>query len=213
MCRHNLNVVVESLMEFRRGVHLLIHRVELLVLFRNLLQHTFDLLHAGSILHMRREVRDRLSKRKVIHAMGQIGHGSIEVVVHRFGLNVKVSRHAIHHQMSRHLTPRVLRTRVPRVGFHPHMMVRILRILVFPIFVLLFHLKLTFGIPRQRRYRPVHFVIGKDGLAGFVPAQCGEGHDFLIFAELGVDDAVDFAHADGHTEFVYFLAEFFPSGV
>ena len=47
----------------------------------------------------------RRPERKVIHAMGQIGHCRVDFVMETLGLDVQIPGHAIDHQMSRNLTP------------------------------------------------------------------------------------------------------------
>ncbi len=49
--------------------------------------------------------------------MGEIGHGGVEVVIHHFCLNLKIPRNTIHHQVSQHLTARMLWAQGPRSWF------------------------------------------------------------------------------------------------
>mmetsp|Transcript_45018 Transcript_45018/g.94420 ORF Transcript_45018/g.94420 Transcript_45018/m.94420 type:complete len:313 (-) Transcript_45018:450-1388(-) len=207
-----LNVMMVRLMKLRRSIEFGIHGVELLVLLRNLFQNAFDLPHEGSVLHVRREVGNGFAEGQVIDAVGEVGHGCVEIVIDRLGLNVKVSRDAVDHQVSRHLTSGMFGSGVARIRSHARLVLRI-GILLFPVFVLLFHVKLSFGVSLQCRNRSVHFVIGKDCLTSLVPAEGGEGHDTLIFAELCVDNTVDFTHTNRHTHLVNFLSELFPCRV
>mmetsp|Transcript_47087 Transcript_47087/g.100115 ORF Transcript_47087/g.100115 Transcript_47087/m.100115 type:complete len:411 (-) Transcript_47087:139-1371(-) len=202
------------LVELVGGVNLRVHGVELLVLLRHLLQNALHLPHEGSVLLVGEEVGDGIAEGEVVHAVGEVGHGRVEVVVHALGLDVEVPGDAVHHEVAGHLASGVVGTGRAGAGDGSRLvLVLVRRVLRLPVLVLLLHLELSLGVARQRGHRPVHFVVGEDGLALLVPAQGGEGHDPLVLAELGVDDAVDLADSDGHAHFVHLLGELFPRGV
>mmetsp|Transcript_11718 Transcript_11718/g.25341 ORF Transcript_11718/g.25341 Transcript_11718/m.25341 type:complete len:302 (+) Transcript_11718:310-1215(+) len=168
-------MVVERPVEFVRGVELVLHRVGL----------SDHVRHAPEPRHEAQDVTLRplgLAERQVVHPVGQVGHGRVDLVVERLGLHVQVPGDPVHHEVAGHLTPRVV------------ILLPLLRRPVVLVVILALAGPLL-GVQEQCVHGPIAAVIRHGRLPVLHPSQRREGHDALVLAQLLVRHAVDLPHA------------------
>mmetsp|Transcript_46928 Transcript_46928/g.97412 ORF Transcript_46928/g.97412 Transcript_46928/m.97412 type:complete len:318 (-) Transcript_46928:143-1096(-) len=81
---------------------------------------------------------------------------------------------------------------------------------LFPVLELVVHFQLALGKAGHGLDGPVHFVIRRDRLAVFVPAEGREGHDLLVPAQIDLLHAIDLRDTDRHVELLDLLGELLP---
>ena len=183
--------MMKGLMILHVHVIVIVHWTKLTVLCRYLLQYP---LGAKVILV------NGFAKRKMIHRMRQVGHGSIQIAILGFGFIVKVTRHAIHQQVSQHLTSRmlgtILRKQLTLLSFSKSSAST-----AFPPRLDLFvHFQLALGKARQGLNSSIHLVVGRDSFALVIPTQGGKGHvASLLATQVCFLDAVNTSNANWHT--------------
>mmetsp|Transcript_8988 Transcript_8988/g.13387 ORF Transcript_8988/g.13387 Transcript_8988/m.13387 type:complete len:219 (-) Transcript_8988:631-1287(-) len=197
MRAYDLNKMMPSLVIFCCSVGARVQGIEVLVIFWNLLQHT---------LYFARSLFQRLAKRQMVDDVRQIRHRCVEVVILRLRFNVEISRDAVDHQMSRHLTTRM-------IGPASQLSSRGVVHLRFNCVILLRHFKLTLRKSHQRRDSSVLLVIRRDRLSILKPSQCRKCPNIHFTTKIHLSNTIHSCNPNLQPLIFRLLCKFLPRGV
>mmetsp|Transcript_3226 Transcript_3226/g.5068 ORF Transcript_3226/g.5068 Transcript_3226/m.5068 type:complete len:326 (+) Transcript_3226:374-1351(+) len=193
MCAYDLNKMMPSLVIFCCSVGTCVQGIEVLVIFWNLLQNT---------LYFARSLFQRFAKRQMVDDVCQIRHRRIEVVIFRFRFNMEISRDAVDHQMSRHLTTRMIGPASQlscRGAVHR-----------FNCSILLRHFKLTLRKSHQRRNSSVLLIIRRDRLSILKPSQCRKCPNIHFATKIHLSNTIHSCNSNLQPLIFRLLCEFLP---
>mmetsp|Transcript_5161 Transcript_5161/g.9816 ORF Transcript_5161/g.9816 Transcript_5161/m.9816 type:complete len:256 (+) Transcript_5161:1415-2182(+) len=145
----------------------------------------------------------------MVHTMGKIRHGSIQIVILGLGFNMEISWHSIDHERSGNLTTRILSNdiQLPVLFFCFSFLV------LAPIFE--FGIQFQFSLCKARKCCncPIIFVRRCLKYPLFVPLQTWKCLDGLIPTYIHMSHTIYTRNAYRHFFFIHNLCKFFPCGV